>query len=80
MLPKKKGLAVVIGLGKPKDDEDAPESKDEDMGDVDEAYHDAAEELVAAVKDGDPDRVVDAFKLMHRLCAEHSEPDGDEGY
>lgn len=76
MVPsKKKGLALLIGLGgKPKSDE-APESSDDMSGgdDVDEAYHDAAEELISSVSEGDADRVVEAFKLLHKLCAEGSE-------
>lgn len=72
--PKKKGLAIVLGFGdKSKPEDEAPESSEDMGGDVDEAYHDAAEELVDAVKASDADRVVDAFKLLHQLCSEKGE-------
>jgi hypothetical protein len=68
------GMLVALGL-KPKkgaesDDDDAP-----DMGS--ETKRDAARSLIAAVKSGDVDGVMDALERAYDACA-HGESESEE--
>lgn len=81
-MKKKPDLAVVIGMGKPKGEKEAPEEEhDEDGAEDEAAYHDAFHELAGALgidpKSTDPARGAEAFKVLHDLCAdEYGEEDG----
>lgn len=60
---KKPGLALVVGVGKPKGDEpDGDEA--EDSG----SYSAAADELFDALKDGDREAFADALKAAVMAC------------
>lgn len=80
---KKPGLAIVIGAGKPKadDDEDAPESgRMEAEKDADSDPHmDASEAILDAVKSGNAEALSAGLKAFYDLCkSEHEEGEGEE--
>lgn len=74
---KKPSLAVLIGVGKPHggaDSGEEPPSSDEDQ-----AYADAGDHLMAALKKGDGQAVADAVCALFDLhAASKDDHDGDE--
>lgn len=84
---KKPGLAIVIGMGKPKgkEPEDMPDDDEHEDPDGDEGAHeDAMAEFNDAAHKGDLPRQIEAFKTLYDLCmAEHKDAEagkGDEEY
>jgi hypothetical protein len=59
MATKEKGLAILLGLGKPKPDSDSEDSKSEDG--ASEALKDAGSNLLTAIKGGDSEGVAQAI-------------------
>lgn len=72
---KKPGLAIVLGVGKPKkgmaDEEpmDEEEGGEEKLGDA-TAEADAMDEFIAAVTSQDSGKALEAFKVLKSLCSD----------
>lgn len=62
---KKPGLAVIIGMGKPKKE---PEAEEEEAEASDEEYAAAADELFDALKNDDREAFASAFKAAVMSC------------
>lgn len=62
---KDKGAALLIGIGKPKAEEEDAEAADEYGADK----VGASQELIAAVQSGDAEAVASAFESLYAICA-----------
>ena len=70
-MPKDKGMAVMIGFGKPKSG-----GIDSDMDS--QAREDAAQEIIDAITDKDPAALSSALKMHYELCQEESTDSNEE--
>ena len=59
-------IGLLMGLGPPKGGKSS--MGDDGDGDDDAAEQDAAKEFASAIKSGDPDEIIMAFKNMQAAC------------
>ena len=64
MMKGKPKIGLLMGLGPPKGGKPSMSSDDDD----DAAEQDAAKEFASAIKSGDPDEIIMAFKNMQAAC------------
>ena len=79
------GLMVVVGKGKPKHsmsmgDEMKMDEGDDDEYDLNDGYKSAAEDVISAVKKGDPEMLAESLKEFVSMCMNGDDDEGDEPY